>query len=79
MVTNNVPMETVQTEMVILTLKKKMVFSEMNRRFNCIYNYVDVEYEENDEELELMKKVMGFCHFDTTKVSTVSTVLKLCN
>lgn len=27
----------------------------------------EVEYEEDDEELELMKKVMGFNHFDTTK------------
>lgn len=68
-VTNSDPMETVQRETVTQTPKKMMmVFSEINRRFNCICNYVEVEYEENDEELELMKKVMGFNHFDTTKV-----------
>ena len=49
-------------------LKTMMVFSEIYVRFNCICDYVEVEYEEDDEELELMKKVMGFNHFDTTKV-----------
>lgn len=44
-----------------------MVFGEILGDLT-IYNYVEVEYEENDEELELMKKVMGFNHFDTTKV-----------
>ena len=43
-----------------------------NTRFNCICGYVEVEYEEDDEELELMKKVMGFNHFDTTKVGVVN-------
>ena len=39
-------------------------------RFNCVYNYVEVEFECDDEETQLLKKVMGFSHFDTTKVLT---------
>jgi len=33
----------------------------------------EVDYG-NDEEVELMKKVMGFCEFDTTKVIAVSSL-----
>ena len=67
-VTSTIPMETVQKEMVIRKLKKTtMVFSELSR-FNCIYNYIEDEFECDDEETELLKKVMGFSHFDTTKV-----------
>ena len=52
-----------------------MVLSKIYVRFNCICDYVEVEYEEDDEELELMKKVMGFNHFDTTKVRVINMLL----
>ena len=69
-------MVTVQTGMVIRKLKKTtMVFSDLSK-LNCFYNYVEDEFECDDEETELLKKVMGFSHFDTTKV--VHVLLQCC-
>jgi len=69
-VISNAPMENVQIEIVIQILKKMMMVfisaSSVDLK-TCILDYTEIDYG-NDEELELMKKVMGFCHFDTTKV-----------